>query len=389
MKRIAVLLNGSVYNDSRVIRIINSLSTIAFVDLFYVGGSQKDEAIFGDRVQLFSVPKRFSWRLTLIRNSFFYNEFLFFIDMVKETGVKYDYIYANDLPCLKPALKIKKFQGGQIVYDSHEIFVETLNQFFPDNVSFVKSLRNGIALTVMKFLGANAEKRMLKEADFFITTNHSFRAYFEQKYGLVSASVVMNCPPLSIETAKIDLHEKLGLQKNDFLAIFQGVMNKGRALQVLLDAFKLVPTEIKLVMVGDGVLKKGLQAFVRKNNLGSQVFFIDKVPSAELLKYTRAADIGINLQQPINLSKELASANKLFEYIHAGIPVIGSNVPENIKIIETYNVGFIVENDARSLSKLLTSLPKMDQSVMKQNCQKASYFFNWQKQEEILLKIFE
>ena len=66
--------------------------------------------------------------------------------------------------------------------------------------------------------------------------------------------------------------------------------------------------------------------------------------------------------------------NKLFDYIHAEIPVIASDLIEVKKIINTYNVGLIVEkvspNDIAKQVKLLQTNPNLYEELCS-NCKKA------------------
>ena len=49
-----MLLNGPVKNDHRVIKMINSLSKKALVDLFYIEGEIEDKELFNENVTLCS-----------------------------------------------------------------------------------------------------------------------------------------------------------------------------------------------------------------------------------------------------------------------------------------------------------------------------------------------
>jgi hypothetical protein len=56
----------------------------------------------------------------------------------------------------------------------------------------------------------------------------------------------------------------------------------------------------------------------------------------KIFSFSSGADIGINLLEDYNLSKKLASPNKLFEYIHSEMPVICSDTIENRKVFNKY-----------------------------------------------------
>lgn len=390
MKQIAVLLNGNIINDSRVIRIVKTLSEENKLSLFYIDGTPKDKDLFNSNVSLYSFPKKYGLKQKLIQNTCFYNEYLFFVPAVLSKDIDFDIIYTNDLPTLKPGIILKKKLGAKLIYDSHEIFNETLNQFFPNSNDVFKKIKFSILLNTMKTLGNVAEAKFVKEIDCFITTCESFKEYFTDKFQIKELEVIMNCPPLiKQEIVPVDLREQFDLNSTDLLCVFQGVMNKGRALFKLMEAFIMTNTNIKLIMVGDGALKTELEKYVSDNKLDDKVFFTGRVKSSELLNYTKGCDIGINLQEPINISKKLASANKLFEYIHAGIPIIGSDVPENRRIINEFDLGQLVSNTPVSISNAVNEMANSDLSIYKDRCKKAADKYNWENQAVKLKNILD
>ncbi len=388
-KRIAVLLNGSVASDSRVIREIKTMSRVASVDLFYVDGNDSDKKIFNDNVRLFSCKKKDGLKAKIIRHTCFYNEFMFYVPEVLKQGVDYDYIWANDLPDLKPALKIKAKIGSKVIYDSHEIFIGTLNQFFPRKAKWYKSILYKTALFTMTKLGACAEKKMVKSVDEFVTTSTSFKGYFQKKFHRDDIHIVMNCPNIQTATDSYDLRSEYGLSNDSFVLLFQGRLNAGRALIEMVESMQYVKENIHLFVVGDGTLKKDMQKRTAELSLQERIHFIDEVPSSELLRYTRGADAGINLQASINISKHLASANKLFEYTHSGIPTIGSDVPENRLVIEKYDLGLLVNNNPKEIAIAINKMADMDLSKYKENCKKAAKEYNWENQETVILGLIK
>lgn len=389
MKKVCVLLNGGIASDSRVIREIKTMSRVADVDLYYVYGKDSDKDIFGDNVHLFSCEKKEGLKSKFVKHTCFYNEFMFFVPEVLKQGIAYDYIWANDLPDLKPALKLKEKIGSKVIYDSHEIFVGTLNQFFPSKAKWYKSILYKTALFVMTTLGSNAEKKMVKRADEFVTTSISFKNYFKNKYKRDDIQIVMNCPNIQTANDFYDFRSEYNLSSDSFVLLFQGRLNAGRALIEMIESMAYVKSNVHLFVIGDGTLKKDMQKRTAELSLQEKVHFIDEVPSAELLRYTRGADAGINLQASINISKHLASANKLFEYTHSGIPTIGSDVPENRLIIEKYDLGMLVRNNPKEIADAINKMSESDLSKYKGNCKKAAMEYNWENQEKVILDLIK
>lgn len=392
MLKICMLLNGEIRNDSRVINVIKTISKYHYVDLFYISDNIKDSEFlnFNEKVKLF--PQKLSHNLInkIIKHSFFYDEFNLFYQEVLRQKIKYDFVYANDLPCLKPAIKIKKKLGCKVIYDSHEIYIETINQFFPLKARFPKNIIFKIIIKIMRIFGTYAEKKMLKNVDYFITVSEGLKEYFEKKYKYYRIKVIMNYPNISNqETEKLDYYEILNIPSDSFIVLYQGIFNEGRGLKLLIEAMKYTEKRVILILIGYGVLEKDLKELVVNYNLQNRVFFLGKIQQNKLRTYTSAAHCGVNLIEKINKSKELAAPNKLFQYIDVNIPVIASFSYENNKVFYKYNIGIITKNDIKSLADAMNKIANMDRTIFVENCKKAALEYNWENQEKVLLEIFE
>ncbi|MEY3501693.1 MAG: 2-deoxystreptamine glucosyltransferase, partial [Bacteroidota bacterium] len=140
-QKIAMLLNGPIFNDYRVIKMIQTLGKENSVDLYYIDGNVlNDKQLFAENIRLFNFSKKKNLKTKILQHSFFCYEFNFFINEVLKSKVKYDIILSNDLPTLYPGYKISKKLNSNLFYDSHEIYTETINQFFPKKNPFFKSL---------------------------------------------------------------------------------------------------------------------------------------------------------------------------------------------------------------------------------------------------------
>ena len=334
MKSICVLLNGPIKNDHRVIKIINTLSNEHIIHLFYLNGSDADKDIFNSNVFLFSFISEDTLFKKIKRHSIFWTEHNFLAKKAISKGIRYDIIWCNDLPTLCPGEKIAKYYEAKLIYDTHEIYLETLNQFFPSNSKGIKSYIFRISLFIMRTFGKIKEKSLIRKAQNVITVNNSLAEYFENKYTITNIGVIMNFPTSSILNPNdfIDFRSRYSFNDDSKILIYQGVLNRGRGIILLIESMKKIAENVKLIILGNGILKLEAQELVEKLNLEKRIKFIDKVPIVELLNYTSGADFGVNLLEDINLSKKFASPNKLYEYIHAGIPVICSNTIENMKV---------------------------------------------------------
>jgi glycosyltransferase involved in cell wall biosynthesis len=149
--------------------------------------------------------------------------------------------------------------------------------------------------------------------------------------------------------------------------------------------------DVTLVIIGSGDVIHVLKEMAEQNHLEEKILFIGKLPPDELRSWTRLADIGLTLDKDTNINYRFSLPNKIFDYIHAGIPVLASNLVEVKKIVETYNVGKITPNhDPASIAKIIREmLASPEYPVWKENTKKAALELNWENERRNLVAIFE
>jgi glycosyltransferase involved in cell wall biosynthesis len=101
--------------------------------------------------------------------------------------------------------------------------------------------------------------------------------------------------------------------------------------------------DIVLLIVGSGDVITCLKDIVEREKLHNKVILTGKVPQEKLKQYTVVADLGVTLDKPTNINYRFSLPNKVFDYIHAGIPVLCSNLPEVARIVRDYQVGVVID----------------------------------------------
>lgn len=389
--KIAILLHGGIKHDGRVRRTIAELEKYAEVYLYYLNGEASDRALFSERVQLRSINySRDSLSKKIIAHSAFYREYLFLEKHVLAEGVQFDYCLANDLPVLLPGIRIARKLESKLIYDSHEIFNETLNQVFPKDSTPLKKGIFKVLLYLMRMLGTRFEKQAFKQVDTSITVNDALADHFANRYEVARPKVVRNVIDSTAVHYKeaFDLSSVLKIDREARVAIYQGVLNAGRGLELLVEAMKYVDAQTHLLIVGDGYLGAQLKKQARAFKLEDRIHFTGRVPYEQLMDYTRAADFGICLLEPFNLSKYLALPNKIFEYALANIPVLVSDGPECKKIVDQYEVGAFTGLEPKSIAEAINTLATGKFEVPEGNFEKLLDDFSWEKQAITLRAVF-
>lgn len=309
------------------------------------------------------------------RGPIFYAEFQFrlFLYLLFH---KADVLVANDLDTLWPNYRLSKIKGVPLVYDSHELFCE------------VPELQNH---PKKKAIWKDLERKIFPNLKYVFTVNDSIAKIYSEEYK-VEVKVVKNVPAISaqagIETVS---KEKLGLPFDKKIIVLQGAgINIDRGAEEAVEAMQLVEGAL-LLIIGSGDVIEILKNKVVELKLGEKVRFVGKVPFQELVQYTRLADLGLTLDKDTNINYKYSLPNKLFDYIHAGVPVLASDLVEVKNVIKTFEVGDCISSHdpkhiAEKINQILTDEYKLQQ--WKKNTKIAAEKLNWETEEKELINLY-
>jgi glycosyltransferase involved in cell wall biosynthesis len=136
-----------------------------------------------------------------------------------------------------------------------------------------------------------------------------------------------------------------GVAPEDFLAVFAGTHGLANGLEAVLDGAAALKSrgrgDIRLVLVGDGMTKAGLQARAAREGLDN-LLFLDPVPKARLAGLLAAADLGIQCLADVPAFYRGTSPNKFFDYLAAGLPVLNNYPGWLADEIRAHGCGWVV-----------------------------------------------
>jgi glycosyltransferase involved in cell wall biosynthesis len=163
-------------------------------------------------------------------------------------------------------------------------------------------------------------------------------------------------------------------------------------LPELIESMKYLDDEYYLLMVGDGPMREDLEKMSVKMGLDGRICFTGMVSLARLPDYTRLADIGVVAFKNTCPDYYYASPNKLFEYIHANVPVVAPGYPLLKEIIEKYDIGVLMDRvepeEIAAKIKLVFSGMNAYQK-MKENTEVAKRDLNWENEETKLIGAYQ
>jgi glycosyltransferase involved in cell wall biosynthesis len=364
-RKIVVSVISDLVSDQRVHKVCNFLNDNNW-DVTLIGRRHKQSLTLEERSY-----KTERIQCVFNKGVLLYAEFmlkLFFRLLSK----KPDVFLANDLDTLLPNFLISRLKNKKLVYDSHEYFTGVPEL---QNNSFKKNIWKGL------------ESLILPKIKLAYTVNQSIADLYHSQYG-IKMKVVRNVPVLENRPEKMEML----YPENKTILLLQGAgINEERGAEELVEGMSLLPDNYKLYFIGSGTVWNKLKEMTDRLNLNEKIEFIEKIPFSKLRDYTRQAHLGLSLDKPSCLNYKLSLPNKVFDYIHAGIPVLSSSVAEVKNIIDGFEVGITIKDVtpayiAKAIENVFSN-PAL-YNCWKENTYKAAEILCWQKEEKVLEEIF-
>ena len=143
------------------------------------------------------------------------------------------------------------------------------------------------------------------------------------------------------EKPDLSLKYSFGLKEDDFVILYAGTIGRANKVEFLINAAIEIEKQgylkIKFLMVGDGNRKNKVKERAQEFNL-KNIIFHEKVPLDQLNKIMQISDIGVVCFAPFKIL-ETNSANKFFDYLAAGLPVLINYKGWQARYLEEFNCG--------------------------------------------------
>lgn len=275
-------------------------------------------------------------------------------------------LISNDLDTLPANVLASKIRRVPLIYDSHELFTQVPELI---NRRAVQSVWKGI------------ESRLLPKLKFAVTVNYSIATIYRRLYG-TRFRVVRNVP----ERVEYHLREEERPQKQ--MIIYQGALNIGRGLELMIDAMQYLEN-VLFVVAGVGDIEADLKQRVVQMNLGDRVEFRGRMMPEELTPLTMLADLGVSLEEDRGLNYRYALPNKLFDYIQCRVPVLCSALPEMSRIVDSYGIGISTkERDPEKLAGIIRyMLKERSGGAWREALNRASVDLCWENESKFYIEL--
>lgn len=279
----------------------------------------------------------------------------------------FDIVHCHDFDTLPIGIKLKKKIGLSLVYDAHEIWGYMVEKDLPKWWSnyYLKK-----------------EKKIIEYVDRIITAEDKYSDYFNS-ISNKQLTVILNCKHL--------ISKKYVLPNNKtFTLTYIGSLANTRFLLELTDVVKELD-DVKCIIGGIGK-PEYVEKLIQKCNETENIEFTGKVPPDNVIPLTHKCDCVVNMITTKNVNTRIATANKQFEAMVCGRPIICTKGTRSGEITEQEKCGLVIDWSKEALKNAITKLrdsPELCEKLGQNALKAAINKYNWEIEEKKLLKLYE
>lgn len=248
-----------------------------------------------------------------------------------------DVIHANDITMLPTAT----FSAGRLraagrtvswLYDAHE-YVAGVEWPYPRMMSAYPQV----------------EAALIHRADAVVTVSPEIAEVIQRDHGLAQTPLVVRNTPVRAARGRstASVREAAGVGDDVPLLVYSGYIHAERGLDTAIEALPLLP-EVHLAIVANSAnpLVQKLEELARDTGVDDRVHVVPYVAQHAVADYLSSADLGVICSKR-TINYELSLPTKFAEYLHAGLPVVCSDVKTLSAFVRGHDVGVVFEAGER------------------------------------------
>jgi glycosyltransferase involved in cell wall biosynthesis len=283
-----------------------------------------------------------------------------------KTGFRFDVIHCHDLDTLVTGVLLKKRLKKKLIYDAHEIFGNMIARTMPQLVVRI---------------AFQMEKQLLKNVDHIITVVEPLQEYF-RKISNKPLTIIMNCKELVT-------NEYIPPNTKEFTLLYIGVLHTSRMFPDLVDIIGKMK-EVKFIIAGKN--ENLFEEVKQRSKKYQNIQFLGTIPFTDVIPKTLACNVVICMISPKDPNNSIGLANKQFEAMVCGRPIICTKNTYAGELVEKLSCGLLVDYTGESVTKAIITLkdnPALCEQLGKNAFNAAQGQYNWEHEEEKLIKIYD
>lgn len=245
-----------------------------------------------------------------------------------------DLVHAHDFHMVGIGARLAARLGTPVrpvrwIYDAHEYLA-----------GIDTPRRSDVRARLRRRMLVGIEREYIGRADGVVTVSTAIADRLRADHRLADPPrVVLNAPVLSAARGERRLREDAGVAAGTPLLLYSGGMSWRRGVGTVLDALPLLPgAHLALVAREDDPDVPELLRRAERRQVADRLHVVPYVPVDQVVAYVAEATVGLVpiLRLP---NHELSLITKYFEYLHACLPIVTSDVREMAAVTRRLGVG--------------------------------------------------
>ena len=273
-------------------------------------------------------------------------------DFIKKSEV--EILHIHDIQIAQAAISVSERFGIKYNIDLHENRPEIMKYYKHVNSFFGK-------IFISPSRWKKAEESFVEKANKIIVVTENAkeellsRVKIDQKKIVVYPNTVRND---FYKNKKVDKVLEKQYSKN-FVITYVGNTSERRGLLTVIESLNIIRKtipNIKFLIIGKSSFDDVLKNEIKKHDIEELVDFIGWVKENEIPNYLSISKLGLS---PLhrNIHHDTTYANKIFQYISFGCPVVSSDVIAQSELVKKHNIGVVFEDrNVMDLTKKITQL---------------------------------
>jgi glycosyltransferase involved in cell wall biosynthesis len=289
--------------------------------------------------------------------------------------IKPDIVHSDNLDTLPAGYLASRLCGSRLVYDAYEIWYEMVEN--------IGDIGRNVAIGVEKYLS--------RKSDAVFTVSKNRAELMAEVLGIPLPIVLMNTPDY-IPFEQLSPGDWVKPFAGKKIVLYQGGYRENMGLREAILSAKFLPDDVVMVFRGLGICEHEMRKTIQENDLGGRVFMIPPVSMNALVSSAVGADLGLIVYKPVNKNNYYAAPNKMFEYIMAGVPCVGSDLPYIRDVLHSFGVGEVfVPADSEDMAKVIVEFLNDNNrlSLARKNCIENARRLCWEYEGKKLLTEYE
>lgn len=178
--------------------------------------------------------------------------------------------------------------------------------------------------------------------------------------------------------------------KKNFRIIYHGTITKNRGLDNVIKAFTLLSEyDVELFLLGSGDGIAGLRSLAHRLGLKDRILFHSQVLYREVPAFICNCDVGV-LPFPNWAGWNTSSPIKMFEYLSCGIPIIATEIPAHVNVLQGKDfVSWVKESSPEEFARAIKDIYDRRNEFRKKSQEIRNFVtknYTWESQAEKLEK---